>query len=110
MTDAVQIELIRALPLIVGSMVGTFGSIAAAWFSYKAATHSREAIDVARKVEKNTNGLSSQLNAITAKSAHAEGVLDEKIRAAAELAHVEHPDTADLEQEARPTQNPPERI
>jgi hypothetical protein len=85
MTDAVQIELIKAVPLIIGSLVGATGSIFAAWFSYKSATHSKEAIDVAKQTEKNTNGISTRLNAITAKAAHAEGVLEERNRAAEEL-------------------------
>lgn len=77
MTDAVQIEMIRAIPACLGSV----GAVLAAWFSYRAATHSKEAVDVARKTERNTDGLADQLNALTAKSSHAQGVLDEKTRA-----------------------------
>lgn len=80
MTDAVQIELIRAIPMVLASASGTL----AAWFSYRASTHSKEAVEVAKSVQVNTNGLTHQLNALTAKASHAEGVLDEKERAASE--------------------------
>lgn len=79
MTDAVQIELIRALAVVPASV----GSVAAAWFAYKASTHSKDAMDTAKRTERNTDGLSTQLNELTAKSSHAEGVLDEKAREAA---------------------------
>ena len=93
MTDAVQIELIRALAVIPASI----GSVAAAWFAYKASVHSKEASATAKTIESNTNGLSHQLNALTAKSSHAEGVLDEKIRAEKEASTVEpaRPDARD---------------
>jgi hypothetical protein len=80
MSDAVQIEIIRTVPLILG----TIGAFAAALFSYRAATHSKEAIDVAKKTEKNTNGMSERLNAVTRTAAFAEGVLQERTRVAAE--------------------------
>ena len=85
MTDAVQIELIRAVAVIPASI----GSVAAAWFAYKASVHSKEASAAAKTIESNTDGLSDKLNALTAKSSHAEGVLDEKTRAENELSHVE---------------------
>jgi hypothetical protein len=71
MTDAVEIALIGALAG-VPTMVG---AIAAAWFSYKASTHSREAISVAKETQRNTNGLKDQLVALTKKSSYAEGKL-----------------------------------
>jgi hypothetical protein len=85
MTDAVQIELIRAIPMVLASASGTL----AAWFSYRAAMHSKQAVDVAKQVQENTNGLTHQLNTLTAKASHAEGVLDEKNRAEAESTYVE---------------------
>jgi hypothetical protein len=74
MTDAVQIELIRALAIIPGSI----GGIVAAWFSYKAAIHAKEAVDVAKNVEQNTNGMSHALNDLTEKSSYAAGRLFER--------------------------------
>jgi hypothetical protein len=84
-TDAVQIELIRALAVIPASI----GSVAAAWFSYKSSVHSKEASVSAKTIETQTDGLTDKLNRLTAKSSHAEGVLDEKTRAQAELVDVE---------------------
>lgn len=56
MSDPVQIELIRAIP----NCVGTIGAVAAAWFSYKASTHSKDAMDTARRTETLTAQSSSR--------------------------------------------------
>jgi hypothetical protein len=71
MTDAVEIAIIAALSG-VPTMVG---AIAAGWFSYKSAIHSRESLDVAKQTQKNTNGMKDQLVALTEKSSFAEGKL-----------------------------------
>jgi hypothetical protein len=84
-TDAVQIELIRALAVVPASIGGIIGG----WFSYKAAVHAKEAVQVSKSIQANTNGLSHALNDLTAKASHAEGVLDEKTRAESEISTVE---------------------
>jgi hypothetical protein len=72
MTDAVQIEMIRAIP----GFAGAVGAVAAAWFSYRASTHSKQTLDVATRTEHNTNGLVEKLNLATAKVSRAEGNLE----------------------------------
>lgn len=69
MTDAVQIELIRAVP----GFAAAVGAVAAAWFSYKSANHSKETLQVATRTEHNTNGLVEKLNLQTAKASRAQG-------------------------------------
>jgi hypothetical protein len=71
MSDAVQIALIGAL----AGIPSTIGGIAAAYFSYKASQHSREAVNVSRETRANTNGMKDQLVALTKKSSYAEGKL-----------------------------------
>ena len=95
MTDAVQIALIGAC----AGIPGTIGGIAAAWFSYKAATHSREAVVVAKETQQNTDGMKDQLVALTAKSSFAQGKL-----AGEQNSPVEHskPATDQTPDEAKP--------
>jgi hypothetical protein len=71
MTDAVSIALIGAL----AGIPSTLGGIAAAWFSYKASTHSKEAADTARTTQMQSNGMKDALLSLTAKSSQAVGNL-----------------------------------
>jgi hypothetical protein len=80
MTDAVSIALIGAL----AGIPSTLGGIAAAWFSYKAATHSKEAADTAKITQGQSNGMKDALLALTAKSSQAAGNLEGRAELAAE--------------------------
>ena len=71
MTDAVHIALISAL----SGVPATIGGIAAAWFSYKASTHSQRAVVAAEQTQKSTDGMKDELVALTKKSSFAEGKL-----------------------------------
>ena len=71
MTDAVKIAVI--------GMLGTAApSLMSAWFSYRASKHAARAVAVAEHTEENTNHMKDELVALTAKSSHAEGVLEGK--------------------------------
>ena len=72
MTDAVAIELIRAVAQIPGAV----GGCAAAWFAYRASTHAREAAETSKRAETNSNGIKDQLVNLTAKSSFAAGKLE----------------------------------
>lgn len=72
MSDIVTVALISAASTAVPSLL-------AAVFSFMASKHAREASETATRTERNTNGKMDQLVALTAKSSHAEGVLEEKI-------------------------------
>ena len=50
--------------------------VAAAYFSYKAAINSRDAVIISRHTEENTNHLKDELVALTAKASHAAGKLE----------------------------------
>ena len=69
LTDAVQIEMIRAVP----GFAAAVGAVLAAWFSYRSASHSKETLQVATRTEHNTNGLVEKLNEQTAKASRAQG-------------------------------------
>jgi hypothetical protein len=71
LSDPVQLALIASLTTIIPSMVSAF-------FAYKASVHAKRAVDVAQKTEENTNHMKDELVALTAKSSHAEGVIEGK--------------------------------
>ena len=72
MSDAVVIEIIRACALVPTAMAAA----ASAWFSYRASTYSQRAVKIAKATEENTNHMKDELVALTAKSSHAEGMLE----------------------------------
>ena len=72
MSDAVQIELIRALASVPSALV----ALAGAWFAYRASSHSKDAAENSKRAELSSNGMSDKLVALASKSAHAEGVLE----------------------------------
>lgn len=78
MNDAVTVALIAAVP-------GTLGSIVSLWVAVQQAkiVAAQKVADATMlKLEKNTNSIKDELIRSTAKASHAEGVADEKERAA----------------------------
>ena len=74
MSDPVVIALIMA----GASVPPAAAAFAAAYFSYKAATHSKENLAVSKQALESTNGKMDHLMKLTASAAHAEGMKDEK--------------------------------
>jgi hypothetical protein len=81
MTDAVQIELIRGLTVGVPGLFGAVGGMVAAYFSYKASQHAKEAMTQVAKVEQNTNHLKDELVAEVRKASIEVGKQQEKAAA-----------------------------
>jgi hypothetical protein len=74
MTEAAQIELIKATPAYVGSIAAVLG----AWFAYRAGSHAKDAAENSKTAAKNSDGMKEQLLRLTETSAHAEGKLEGK--------------------------------
>lgn len=74
MSDQVIMTIVQAC----SNVPMAIAAIAAGWFSYKAAEHSKEAAQTAKEVAKNTDGITTKLVELTAKASHAEGVLEAK--------------------------------
>jgi hypothetical protein len=72
MTDARFQAIITACSTIPTAAA----AILSAWFAYRSAQLSRSTLDVSRETRTATNGMSSKLVALTAKSSHAEGLLE----------------------------------
>jgi hypothetical protein len=71
MSDVVKVALISAASTALPSLL-------AAFFSYRASRHAKLAVQIATQTEENTNHMKDELVALTAKSSHAEGVLEGK--------------------------------
>jgi len=101
MTDLVAVALITAIP---GSL-GAIGGIVAGWFSYKASGHAKEAAVTSKAVERNTDGLHTELMNLNEKSARAEGNLEGRkdlIVEQATLPHAAIPPEANAKEQESP--------
>ena len=85
LTDAVQIEVVRGLTVVLAGLPAAAGAFFAAYFAYKASEHTRTAIDISKqtleqstKVEQNTNHLKDELVAEVRKASIEVGKQQEK--------------------------------
>jgi hypothetical protein len=69
MSDAVAIELIRALPSVVGAGAAVIGG----WFSYLAAAHGKANGIMAEQIKQQTDGLTKQLVDSVSKASYEDG-------------------------------------
>lgn len=79
MSDNVVIAIAKAAETLPGAIA----SVAAAYFAYRAATTAKASLEVSKHTEANTNHLKDELVALTAKSSHAEGLLQGQTEAIA---------------------------
>ena len=72
MSDPVLVAIITAAATVPGSIIAAL----AAFFAYRASDRAKDAVAISLKTEINTNHMKDELVALTAKSSHAEGVLE----------------------------------
>ena len=71
MSEKVILAWIDLLKVAIPSAIGLVGL----WFSYRAATHSKDTLAVSNKIQEQTNGLTEKLINTTSEASEAKGNL-----------------------------------